>query len=394
MPVSSRERILAALSLEETDTVPISPLLHVQFPSTFLGIDLRDLASPFATYPVWKAELETFERLKMDAMVDGAPDAIQARWPLPFLHTAASYMRLPAGVRIRINILKKEGGRIWIRRDFETPKGVLETECIVPDGDQAWEKKPLINNPVEDFEKVRCVLDGTISLEGYEKVRDSVGDRGVVKVMTQLPINFWMGYRDTAGTRSVVEIYRQPDIVRQYLRLFMEKWLLPLVEACSEHQIDVMWLDGTYTGYLNNKMFQEYVLPDLKSVTKRAEFPIILFLSGGPCNRFMEEVKDSGVECVEGLDPPPTGDIALSDVKKKIGDYVCLKGNLDTSFLEMESPSRVEEKVKECISAAAYSGGYILSAVDQPTPRTPVENMISLVNAGRKYGKYRRHNAT
>ncbi|MBO3804294.1 MAG: hypothetical protein JTT11_10595, partial [Candidatus Brockarchaeota archaeon] len=74
-----RERIMAALSLEETDAVPISPLLHVQFPSAFLGIDLRDLASPFATCPVWKAELETFERLKMDAMVDGAPDAVQAR---------------------------------------------------------------------------------------------------------------------------------------------------------------------------------------------------------------------------------------------------------------------------------------------------------------------------
>ncbi|MBO3804292.1 MAG: hypothetical protein JTT11_10585 [Candidatus Brockarchaeota archaeon] len=207
--------------------------------------------------------------------------------------------------------------------------------------------------------------------------------------MTHLPINFWMGYRDTSGTKSVIDLYRQPDVVRQYLRLYKEAWLLPLVEACSERQVDAMWLDGTYTGYLNNRMFQDYVLPDLWTVASRAEFPVILFLSGGPCSRFMEEARDSGVECVEGLDPPPTGDVILSEVKRKIGSHVCLKGNLDTGLLETEPPQRVEWMVEECIKAAAYAGGYILSAVDQPTPRTPVENMVALVRAGRKYGKYR-----
>jgi len=389
MPLSSRQRILFSINLEEPDRVPISPLMHVQFPSSFLGMDLSDLASPFATHPVWGAELETFRELGMDAMVDGAHGPVQARWPLPFLHTAADYLKLPPGVDIRIRVVKEEAERTWIKRDFETPKGVLETECVVPKGDQAWEKKSLITNPEEDLEKVRCILDGTISLEGYEKVRKVVGDEGVVKVMTHLPINFWMGYRDTAGTRSVVDLYRQPSIVEDYLLLYHEMWLLPLVEECKKHEIDVMWLDGTYTGYLNNRMFQDYVLPHLRTITKMADFPIILFLSGGPCHRFLSDVEDSGVACIEGLDPPPTGDIVLSDVKEEIGGSVCLKGNVDTNLLEMETPSRLEAIVKECIESAAYSGGYILSAVDQPTPRTPVANMACFVDAGRKYGKYR-----
>jgi len=208
MPLSSRQRILFAINLEEPDRVPISPLMHVQFPSSFLGMDLSDLASPFATHPVWGAELETFRELGMDAMVDGAHGPVQARWPLPFLHTAADYLKLPPGVNIRIHVVKEEAGRTWIRRDFQTPKGVLETECIVPRGDQAWEKKSLIASPEEDLEKVRCILNGTISLESYDKVRKAVGDDGVVKVMTHLPINFWMGYRDTAGTKSIVDLYR------------------------------------------------------------------------------------------------------------------------------------------------------------------------------------------
>lgn len=387
--MSSRQRSLAALNMEEPDRVPISPLLYVQFPSTALGIPLHDLASPLATYPIWKAELETYKMFKMDAQVDGAYDVIHTKWPLPFLHMAASFLELPEGVRIKVKLEKEEADRTWFKRIFETPKGILETECVVPKGDQVWEKTPLISNPEEDLEKIRCILEGKINLEGYEKVREAVGDDGIVKVMTQFPLNFWLGHRDISGRQSIIELYTKPDLVKQYLRMYMETWIMPLVEACSEHQIDVMWLDATYLGYINVKMFREFALPDLRTIAKKATFPVIFFLSGGPCSRFLEDVKEVGVACIEGLDPPPKGDVILSDAKRRIGDEVCLKGNLDTILLEEGPPSRIEEAVKECIDAAAYGGGYILSAVDQPTPKTPFENMIAFVKAGRKYGKYR-----
>lgn len=389
MSMSSRERSLAALSSEVPDMVPLSPLLYVQFPSRALGIPLRDLASPLATCPIWKAELETFKLFKMDAQVDGAYDVIHTKWPLPFLHMAASFLKLPAEIKIKVKIEREERDRTWFKRTFETPKGVLETECIVPEGDQVWEKTPIISNPEEDLEKIKCILEGEIDLEGYEKVREIVGDDGIVKVMTQFPLNFWLGYRDISGRQSIIELYTKPDLVKQYLRMYMETWIIPLVETCSEHQIDVMWLDGTYLGYINTKMFREFALPDLKAITKKATFPVIFFLSGGPCSRFLEEVKKVGVDCVEGLDPPPKGDIILSDAKKRIGDKVCLKGNVDTVLLEEGPPSKIEETVKECIDAAAYGGGYILSAVDQPTPKTPSENMVAFVKTGRKYGRYR-----
>ena len=389
MAMSSRERSLETLNMEIPDRISISPLLYVQFPSSALHIPLHDLASPLATYPVWKAELETFKLFKMDAQVDGAYDIIHTKWPLPFLHMAASFLKLPEGVKIKVETNMEGEERTRFKRTFETPKGILETECVVPKGDQVWEKTPIISNPEEDLEKIKCVLEGKIDLEGYEKVRKILGDDGIVKVMTQFPLNFWLGYRDISGQQAVIELYTKPNLVRQYLRMYMEMWLIPLVEACSQHQIDVMWLDGTYIGYINTKMFREYALPDLRTITRKATFPIIFFLSGGPCSRFLEDVKETGIACIEGLDPPPKGDIILSHAKERIGDEVCLKGNIDTALLEGEPPSKIEETVKECIDSAAHGGGYILSAVDQPTPKTPFENMAAFVKAGKKYGRYR-----
>ena len=136
-------------------------------------------------------------------------------------------------------------------------------------------------------------------------------------------------------------------------------------------------------------MFREFALPDLRAICRKATFPILFFLSGGPCFRFLEDVRDAGVACIEGLDPPPKGDIILSDAKDTIGDRVCLKGNVDTILLEEGSPSSIEEKVRECIDSAARGGGYILSAVDQPTSKTPSENMTAFVKAGKKYCRYR-----
>ena len=388
MPMSSRERSLAALNMEEPDMVPISPLLYVQFPSAALGIPLQDLASPLATYPIWKAELETFRLFKMDAQVDGAYDVIYTKWPLPFLHMAASFQELPEDVKIEVKVEREEKDRTWFRRTFKTPKGDLQCECLVPKGDQVWEKTPLISNLEEDLEKLRCILGGRINLKGYEEVRKIVGDEGIVKVMTHLPLNFWLGCRDISGKQSVIELYTKPGIVKQYLSMYMDSWLIPLVEACSEHQVDIMWLDATYLGYINTKMFREYAVQDLRTIAKRANFPIILFLSGGSCSRFLEDIKEAGIACIEGLDPPPKGDTILSDAKEKVGETVCLKGNIDTIFLERETPSNIEEIVKKCIDSAAYGGGYILSAVDQPTTKTSPENMTAFVKAGRKYGKY------
>jgi len=129
-------------------------------------------------------------------------------------------------------------------------------------------------------------------------------------------------------------------------------------------------------------------LSDLKEIRKKASFPLIIFFSGGPCFRFLELLRKVGVDCVEGLEPPPIGDIILSKAKETVGNRVCLKGNMEITRLENGSPSLIEKTVKECIDAAASGGGYILSTVDQPSPNTPVGNMKAFVRAGRRYGKY------
>ena len=59
------------------------------------------------------------------------------------------------------------------------------------------------------------------------------------------------------------------------------------------------------------------------------------------------------------------GDVTLAEVKARIGDRVCLKGNLDDmAFLALATEEEVRAEAEACIAQAAAGGGYILSGTD------------------------------
>jgi hypothetical protein len=59
------------------------------------------------------------------------------------------------------------------------------------------------------------------------------------------------------------------------------------------------------------------------------------------------------------------GDVTLAEVKARVGDRICLKGNLDDmAYLALVSAGEVRAAAKDCIAQAAEGGGYILSGTD------------------------------
>lgn len=72
-------------------------------------------------------------------------------------------------------------------------------------------------------------------------------------------------------------------------------------------------------------------------------------------------------------------DIGL--VKKKYGDKLCLMGNIDARHtLPFGTPREVEK--------AAYGGGLIICSADILQAGFPVENVLSIYRAVKKYGTY------
>jgi uroporphyrinogen-III decarboxylase len=92
------------------------------------------------------------------------------------------------------------------------------------------------------------------------------------------------------------------------------------------------------------------------------------------------------------LEPPPLGDVVLSDAKRRVGERMCLIGNIQYEDLSAASVDGVRAMVRETIAQGAPGGGFILSLCaapyEVPLPEKTARNMIAMLEAGREYGAY------
>jgi len=101
----------------------------------------------------------------------------------------------------------------------------------------------------------------------------------------------------------------------------------------------------------------------------------------------LDYLVDSGIDCLDPIDPTANMDIGL--IKKKYGKRICIKGNVNcVTTLVTGSLEDVEDNVKYCIKNAGYGGGYILSSSNTIHSSVKPKNFTAMMRATREYGKY------
>ncbi len=93
---------------------------------------------------------------------------------------------------------------------------------------------------------------------------------------------------------------------------------------------------------------------------------------------------DCGVDCLDPIDPD--AGLRLDDYKKRYGDRVCLKGNVDCKgALCTGTPEQVQAEVRACLRHAGPDG-YILSSSNTIHRGVRPENYRAMLDALRKWG--------
>lgn len=96
---------------------------------------------------------------------------------------------------------------------------------------------------------------------------------------------------------------------------------------------------------------------------------------------------ESGIDCLDPIDPG--AGYTLGAMKAKIGQRVCLKGNVDcTGNLCNGTPEQVEQEVRQCIVEGGAGGGLILSSSNTIHRGVKPENYLAMLRALRRFGRY------
>jgi uroporphyrinogen-III decarboxylase len=341
MAMTSRQRLLTALRGATPDRVPVAPFdLGRVDPESPVGRELIARTDPFLTV--------------------GAGDA--------FLGAD-----VPATVRqedgVTTTVFHTPAGDL-VRRHRRTPLAAATVEFPCKD---AGDVETLLSLPYAPPE---------VDLTPYRKLRERVGEEALVMVGIGNAVCF-------AATMLAPEDFAlfwadAPDVMTEMTRIAAER-LNAYVERLCQAGVDAFRIvGGEYvTCQLGPSAFATLIRPfdaELCGILRRRG-AIAYYHNHGPIMRWLEPIADLGIDALDPLEAPPWGDCDLREARRRIGERVCLVGNLDDmEVLEQWDAEAVKALGRRRIEEAGATGFILGGTASGTYTERAARNFIALVD--------------
>ena len=340
--MTSRERVYAAMALEEPDRVPILPNNRL-FAMHDLGYTMEDCYK----------DGEKFVESQVRMVTAFANDAVWAN--------------------VDLSVERALGQEVSMGRD-DPPAPLAPIIGSPEDLAKLPKNPPLKGKGVTDY-----LLDITRSLK--KRVGDEVP---VIGLMTS-PFRQACMLR---GTENLyMDLYENPDFVKELID-YLVKPTQELSELQTEAGVDIVYCSCSVASRscVSREFYEEFVHPVHKKLfdywKNGLGRKVIFHLCGDWSDRY-DLVLDEGPDAIH------VDKIDLAWLKKEYGGKVCINGNVgSTGTMMLGTPQEVKQAAKDCIARTAAKGGFAIGA-DCAVPRdTPAANMHAMTEAVMEAGVY------
>jgi len=386
--------MIAAMQGVVPDRVPVSPDMSNMIPAKLTGRPFWEIY--LGTNPalgLGEAYLEAVRRFGFDGWYPyGQLDAAMAGHPLsgekvPIFGVSLSLDELD------LEFLEQSPEKVVVRAVLGSPYGTLECTMLVPAAQPPWFVSRPIKNLGNDWPKLRWYLENEWNYGTELPDYSHVGDAAVYGLNIDLPVDWWMGVGDGGIEAFIYDLTDHSDLMDEVFACYRH-FALHKLGALLEARPDEILFSGSASSLslISPAVYKKINLPFLKEATAMCRRAGIISHQH-TCGRSRWVVesayRETDLDVMEPLEPPPGGDVDLAEVKREFGNRLCLKGNINTyNTMRLGSVAEVEEAVKRAIDQAAEGGGFILSTGDQLPFDTPFENIEAMVRTAREYGAY------
>lgn len=173
--------------------------------------------------------------------------------------------------------------------------------------------------------------------------------------------------------------------------------LLRLAMQAGGGYFDMIELPGDdYAGntrtIISPAMFRKFIKPCIarlvKAVKEHNPGIKVMLHSDGAIANLLPDIIALGIDVIHPLEPLPATD--LTAVKEKFGKQVTFLGGIDISHAMPGGRKDVITETKRRIAQLAPGGGYILAPSNHLQADVPAENVVTLFETARQFGKYSR----
>lgn len=375
--MTPRERVLAALTHEEPDTVPTAlgggPYGLVD--DLYLRlVDYLDLGSPVPPFRSGHNISYMDDRLLEMLGTD-----LRYCWPglLP---------NSPVNPGHDENTFYDSYGQVWKRAlpYYYSGDGLLKDA-----------------NSIEDIERLVRWPDTSDPrwMAGVAERAQTLREQADVFVVMRMVASHgpFQTACDLRGTENFLK-----DLARnsEFAQTLLEKvttvieGLLKQAMLAGGAHFDMIELPGDdYAGNTNimisPAMFRKFITPCIERLVKvvkqhNPQVKVMLH-SDGAITALLPDLIDLGVDVIHPLEPLPATDLVA--VKEKFGKQVTFLGGIDISHAMPGSREDVIAEVKGRIAQLAPGGGYILAPSNHLQADVPAENVITLFESAKDFGR-------
>ena len=384
--MNSRERLLTALSCQEPDRVPISTY-------ELSGFNSKSWENNDPTY----TNLMDIIREKTDCvcMWDPIP---QVRFQTPDESQPTLPPFMETGSLVNVDIFKRRDVNSEITHIItHTPKGDLSMTSKVMDGVHTIWRPEHWCKDLDDVDKALSVPFEPIKYDfsDYRRVKEEVSDNGII--MSSIPDPLCLAAELMEFGTYTIWAMTETEHFASTVTILHERLMENLKNMLETQVVDLYRIYGPEYAtppYLPPRFFKQFVVPYVKELSDliHSRGGNVRIHSHGKIRRVLDMITETGVDAIDPCEGPPDGDIPLAEIKKVIGDQICIFGNLQLKMLEHASIEEVQKTVIECMDGAKANGGYVImptaAPINTPLEKKTQENYIRFIETALEYGRY------
>jgi uroporphyrinogen decarboxylase len=382
--MNNRERVFAALNLEAPDRIPTHVIyLDANNVDNIMGkpdqSDFEMVAELQQEYPedwieqlnqtIEQLEVSIFSRMVESVLKIGLDTTQVGIVPVEFIND---------------HEMKDIFGRIWEALNNAGNVNPYYKYGTVDSVDKwAYIKQDIEDRATEKY----CRM----AKKFFRRINKKFKERTVILVTNDLAGIFESSWQGLGMEYFTNQLYTNRDFIREVFETYTEftyAWYNSFMDAGAEIFVESGDLAFKTGPFMSPKLFDELLLPCYRRLTElvHERGGKIILHSDGNITPLLDFIVNCGFDGLHSLEP--TAGVDLAVVKKKVGDKLCLLGNIDTGqVLTKGTQAEVEAAVKYAIKTAGPRGGYIVSAANMH-PAIQVQNLKWMVEAAHKYGTY------
>jgi hypothetical protein len=280
-------------------------------------------------------------------------------------------------------------------RKFVTPYGTLTHTWTLSEEAGADFESEFWWNDWSQYRAVRFLLEAReyeFDREEFRRWDERAGDDGIMMVhLTQSPLKtfHWLAGAENAS----LFLLDHPGEMSELARIHEEKALRLLESVVDLPECEVfILLDNLDSAFCPPYFYKDYCDGFYSKAAEiiHSRGKVLCVHACGHQRALLPLVGQSRVDCLEGVTPPPMGDVELREVRGMTGyDRFTVNGGMETSRLEVSSGAEplLHDYTRGLFESMGDRRHFIYASSCTTSVLTPWENLRYLRDAARQYGQ-------